>query len=111
MLLRKTILAAALSSAVALGGCADSSIFTGGPVTSTQITTVIAQAQKIAQTTCSFLPTASTIANIFASGNPALQTATEIANAICGALVAKSARRSASPPSVAGVEIHGRFVR
>jgi len=104
-MLRRFIAAAGL--ALALAGCA-----TSGGGSSVTPSAIVAEAQKIAVTTCSFLPTASTVMNIFLSGNAALQTGEAIAAAICGAVGRKSVQRGdASAPTVAGVVIHGRFVR
>jgi hypothetical protein len=73
----------------------------------------VSQVQAIATQVCGFVPTAETVISIFASGNPIYQTASAIANAICGAVTApKSARRrGAAVPTVSGVPVHGTFVR
>lgn len=87
-----------LSSTVALGACQN----TGGKFT-------IADAQAVAVAACSFLPTASTVANIIAAGSPQLNTATAVGNAICAA-VAPKAGTSAGKPTVAGVPVEGQRV-
>lgn len=97
--MRKIVIAAAL--AAGLSGCA-----TGGGSGSVDVSAVQQDAVKI----CGFLPTAETILNIFASGNTVYVSASIIANAICAAVTAKSARRG-SAPTVNGVVVHGTFVR
>jgi hypothetical protein len=100
---------AACLSLGALGGCATAT--GGGTGDSGGITGAIAQVQQITQTICGFVPTATTIANIFAAGNPALQSATTIANAICGAVTSKTATLRGATPMVAGVKVQGQFVK
>lgn len=78
-----------------------------------------AKVQTIASRSCAFIPTLSTIANIFASGNRALTTAGSIASAICQALAAApagnglgllDARASGGgAPAVGKVLVHGKF--
>ncbi len=90
--------------ALALNGCAT----TGGGGIS------VAMVQQDAVAVCSFLPTASTVANIIAAGNPLLITAEAIAQAICAAVTAAPAvttRRGAAQPMVNGVPVRGKFLR
>lgn len=104
--MRKTIIAVAM--AVGLSGCAGTL-----PPVNDDVATIVAQVRAIAATTCSFLPTAATIANIFFSGNPALQSAETIAAAICASLVPPPmAFRGKGPyvPRVNGVVVRGRRV-
>ncbi len=102
--MKKLLLAIPLAAALTFGGCAT----TGGNVN------VIEQVRQAAVAVCGFLPTVETVAAILASGNPIVATASGIANAICDAvthLPPMTARRGAPAPSVAGVVIHGKFVR
>ena len=105
-MMRRLILLIALS---ALSGCAT----TGGlaPIS-------IAGVQNAAVAACAFLPTATTVGNIIAAGNPLLTTAEAIAQAICAAVTqaptvaAKSGRRMmVVQPMVNGVPIQGKFLR
>jgi predicted small secreted protein len=108
--MKRTILAAAVAGSLALGGCAT----TGG--TPINVQSFIEQVQAAASVACGFLPTAETVAQIIATGNPIVTTAGDVANAICKAVTvppstppAVAARlRAAGPPTVAGVVIHGR---
>jgi hypothetical protein len=100
-MIRKFLLAS--TTALLLSGCATTGVL--GPIT-------VANVQTLTISVCSFLPTAGTIENILLANVPGLTTAQAIAQAICNALVpAKSSRRGAAAPNVAGVPIHGRFVR
>jgi hypothetical protein len=98
--------------ALALAGCAANS----SVVTPTNLVTFEQDVQAAAVAACGFLPTAETVAGIIATGNPIVTTAGAVANAICFAVApAKAAhlagRQMAVIPSVAGVIIHGKFVR
>ncbi len=107
--MRTTLLTLPLLAALTLGGCATNA---GGgfDISAVQNATVAA---------CRFLPTASTVANIIAAGNPLLATAEAIAAAICAAVLPTApaplppvlARRGVVVPTVNGVVIHGTFVR
>lgn len=113
--LRSGLLALVLVGAVGLAGCDLTTGSGGAPggsaAAEAKTTQVITEAQQKAVSICSYLPTAQTITDIFLSGNPIYQTATGIASAICKAVSNKSAaRRSAAPPTVAGVVIRGRRV-
>jgi|SRR5665213_476471 len=88
-----------------VGGCGVTNPFTGVPVTAADV-------QAAAVAACGFLPTASTVANIIAAGNPAVATVSTIAAAICSAVVgAKGRRLGGAVPNVNGVPVHGRFVQ
>ena len=103
--MRKSLLALPLIAAFMLSGCA-----TPG----TTNTDIIKAVREAAVAACGFLPTISTVAEIIASGNPIVATASGIANAICAAVTALpplATRKGSAPPTVAGVVIHGRFVR
>ena len=101
----KLLKVAAVVGMMSLGGCATM----GGLSAPT-----VAQVQAAAVAACSFLPTAATVANIIAAGNPLVTTAGAIAQAICSALASSSVRSSArlraTQPMVGNVVIHGRFL-
>jgi predicted small secreted protein len=66
-------------------------------------------AQQLAVQICGFLPTAQTVANIFATGSPALDTASEVAAAVCQAV--NTPRGAGQKPVVAGVVVEGNRVK
>lgn len=66
-------------------------------------------AQQLAVQICGFLPTAQTVANIFATGSPALNTASEVAAAVCQAV--NTPRSAGQKPVVAGVVVEGSRVK
>ncbi len=68
----------------------------------------VSQVQKIASDVCRFEPTAQTVLNIFNSGSPLLDTASEIASAVCSAI--NTPRSAGQPPTVNGVTVQGRRV-
>ena len=91
-----------------LGGCTT----TGG--VSPDAKAFLEQVRQSAVAVCGFLPTIDTVAAIIATGNPIVATVSGLANAICAAVTALppvQLRRGAAPPTVAGVVIHGKFVR
>lgn len=94
-----------LALALALGGCVTTGLGPGS------ITNFVQQAQQVATLTCGFLPTVETVAGLIAAGNPAITTATEIADAICSVATRKMVTRSGRAPTVSGVAVKGRFVR
>jgi len=96
-MLRKFMLAGAV--ALSLGGCAG-----------VDTATVISQVQQATVLACGFLPTATTVANILAAGNPAVSAVSAVATAICTAVTSKGVRRGGAIPNVNGVDVHGRFV-
>lgn len=94
------------------------SLFLAGCNTTTDSANVAAQiaaAQQTAAQICGYLPTVSTVTSILATfvpgASPINDVAVQVAQAICGAVTAKSVRRGGSAPMVRGVVIHGRFVR
>jgi hypothetical protein len=63
---------------------------------------------------CGFLPDAEVVAGIILAGNPAYMGLDAIARGICAAVTSpqtKALGPRRAPPMVAGVVIHGRFVR
>lgn len=116
---RRHIILCSLALTLALGGCATingkpTSVIPGAPApvtVSDKTAEVIAQTQAIAKQVCAFLPTASTVAAIFAAGNPVLSTASGIAEAICAAISNKSSVYGTGGPSVEGVRIKGRRLK
>lgn len=89
-----------------LSGCATT--------TGTDQKSLIEQVRIAAVAACGFLPTVATVADIIATGNPIVVTAGTIANAICTAvnqIPPQARRRGAAPVVVAGVVVHGKFVR
>lgn len=69
----------------------------------------LSTAQQLAVQICGFLPTAQTVANIFATGSPALDTAGEVAAAVCQAV--NTPRATGQKPVVAGVIVEGQRVK
>lgn len=100
--MRKIITAFAVAGSVLLGGCAT----TGSPTTDT-IKAGIAEVQKWADTICQFVPTAATIEAILTVGT---SNYVGIAQGICDAVTARSARPGVRP-KFNGVPIYGRFKR
>ena len=100
------VLALIVLAAIGLAGCA-----TTGPTSSTPAQ-VVSQVQNIALQICKFLPTAATVTDIFLTGNATLQTAEQVANAICAAVapVKQGRSRLRGAPMVNGIAIHGKFV-
>ena len=114
--MRKVLLVS--TAALALSGCAQlQTLF--GPIINATPTQLVQDVENAAVATCSFLPTAETVAGIIAVGNPALATASSIANAICADVVPKTPvvqaiRKTINPnapvPTVSGVPVRGTFV-
>lgn len=103
--MRRLLLSAAL--AASLSGCAS----VGG--ISPTAGSFIDQVRAATSAACAFLPTAETVANILATGNPLVSTASTIADAICNAVKPKLVSgklRRATAPSVLGVPVHGKFL-
>lgn len=68
--------------------------------------------QADAQLICGFLPAVATVEALLNLNSPTLQSATQIAQAICAAVAPKKSVRSVrAVQSVQGVPIRGRFVR
>ena len=86
----------AVAAALALAGCNTTVDHSG------LIPAVVAGTR----TACSFVPTANTIAAIFAKANPALATADAVVTAVCSAVTGPGK----SNPAVDGVPIKGAFV-
>jgi len=103
-MIRNLFFAAPVAAALALSGCA-------GGVTPATVSATIAQVQQATVLTCSFLPTAATVAGILSGGNPLVTTAAAIAQAICTAVTAKGARKGGPAPMVGNVVVHGRWVK
>lgn len=83
-------------------------------LTHANVTEEIQAVQDLTVKACSFLPTAATVGNIIAAGNPQLLTATAIATAVCTAVSSRANSTVmglvAAEPMVAGVKIEGTFV-
>jgi hypothetical protein len=107
MTMRNLLIAGTLASSLALGGCA-----TG---TSANVAAEIAAVQQTAVQVCGYLPTIATVTGILSTfvpgASPINDVAVQVAQAICGAVTAKSARRGGGAPTVRGVPVQGRFVR
>lgn len=101
----------ALLSAVvglALAGCTTVDPGTGEDV-------VVNDVRSAAKAACRFLPTAETVAEIIATGDPRLSTASAIARAICAALDPQTPAGIMTlykaAPTLNGVVIRGEFVK
>jgi hypothetical protein len=107
MTMKNLLIASTLAGSLTLGGCATGS--------STNIAAEIIAVQQTATQICGYLPTISTVTSILSTfvpgAGPINDVALQVAQAICGAVTVKSARRGAGPPTVRGVPVHGRFVR
>ena len=105
-MLRRILLAAPLIGLLSLGGCA---------TTGSNVNAIVEQVRQVAVATCGFLPTVATVVDIIAAGNPLISGASAIASAICAAVNSipprTAGRRGGAVPTVAGVVVHGRFVR
>lgn len=101
--MKRIIAGLAVAGALSLGGCGTTGGLAGLSAASVQQLTV---------EICGYLPTAATVAAIFASGNAAITTIEAAASAICAAVtpVAAGGRLRGTTPTVAGVVVHGRFV-
>lgn len=74
------------------------------------VTDAIKQVQTTATQICSFQPTVNTVASLLNFvGVPYIGMASDIAQQICSAVTAKSARRGGA--RLHGVKIRGKFVR
>lgn len=101
--MRKILLILAITS---LAGCATVP-GTGNPASFDEF---IKNAQAWAVRACGFVPTAATVANIFAAGQ--FTTYIAIGDAICKAVVIPPGARIAKvTPRVGKVVVRGRFVR
>jgi hypothetical protein len=103
------------AAAFCLSGCAAFQSAVGG-LNGATTSQLITDVETAAVSVCKFLPTAETVAGIIAVGSPALATASSIASAICAAVgpphtTGTASVRVATIPRVAGVLVHGQFVR
>lgn len=105
--------ALALTASLALGGCASTGATGTGTAPNPTVTATITQVQNATVNLCAFVPTAATIAGIFASGNSLVSSITQAAQLICNAVASHpaAARRGAFIPVVNGVRIQGHFVK
>lgn len=76
----------------------------------TDLAATITSVQKTTMGACSYLPTATTIANIFAAKSAGLTTIETVAAAICKAAKPTISALAATKPEVAGIVIEGEFV-
>jgi hypothetical protein len=124
--MRKTKLALLLFGGILLSSCA-----TTPTVVSTDVASVVADAIAATETACSFIPAATTIADIISVGDPLVATAGQIATAICNSIKASVVTPPATttaaaalkrkfalhrfgvnaPPTVDNVIIVGTFVK
>lgn len=96
----------AMALAVGLAGC--------GPASDDGSTDPIATVQVLVEKTCSFVPTASSVAAMLAANNPAVQGTVAIATAICAAVTRKSVTPGDGSDcygTVNGVCVEGKFKR
>jgi hypothetical protein len=104
----KVLLAPALAGSLFLAGC-------NTTIDSANIAAQITAAQQTAVQICGYLPTVATVTGILSTFDPTAAlvngVAVQVAQAICGAVTAKSVRRGGSVPMVRGVPVQGRFVR
>jgi nitrous oxide reductase accessory protein NosL len=102
--MRKLLFAAAAS--IALAGCTTTADPVSGAPTQIEII------QTAATTACRFLPTAETVANIIAAGDPRLASASAIARAICDAVAPSTGVGTLfrAVPTVGGVVVRGEFI-
>jgi len=80
--IKKALAASTVAVGLVLGGCQSTS--TGGGISDPS--GIIAQVQALARGACRFVPTAATVAEILAAGNPAVSTASAVAGAVCAAV-------------------------
>lgn len=119
--LKKLAIVLALGGALAVAGCKTND--TGGsaipPIPGNTVAektaAVIAEVQEKTRTACKFVPTATTVINllrVFGVGDYSGITA--VASEVCrvmGPPTNATARRSAGPKTLRGVEIRGTYVR
>lgn len=110
-MLRKLLIASALSSALLVSACAtnpDGSVRL--PTIPTLNSSQVSQIQSGVAMACSFVPTAQTVAAIiatFAGGSGVVDVAGAAIKGICAALTAKGVRRGTHAPVYRGVVIRG----
>ncbi len=99
--MHKPIIVAALATSMLLAGCN-----TTGTI---DLAALIAKVQETVSTVCAVghlvVPTAQTIAEIYAKGDPNLQTAEQIAAALEAALCSQTPKATRGGPTVAGVQV------
>lgn len=107
---RNILLAAAFSLSVAACSSTGQIVnpFAGGTINTTAV-------QNAAVAACGFLPTAATVSGIISAatggvGGAALQTAEQVAAAICAAVLPTKSGKLRGTPMVNGVAVHGRWV-
>lgn len=109
---RIALSAGLIACALSLGACAKNPDGSFVPVTDAQVAAQIERVQTTARAVCGFVPAVATVVDILAtfvpSAQPAVSTASTIANAICSRVTAKSLRRGATP-TYRGVAIRGQF--
>lgn len=113
--MRKFLLSLGIASTLLLSNCATFGPGPGG--NGPNPGAIVEQVLQITAAVCDFIPTVATITQILDVGAPGLSTATQIATAICAAVVPP---RAAGPGQqvaparlgkVAGVQVRGRFAR
>ncbi len=104
-----------VASALTLGACSRNPDGSFVPVSNDQVAAQIERVQDTAKKICGFVPAVATVVDILGtfvpSAQPAISTATTIANGICSRVTAKSARRGGPAPTFRGVRIQGEFQR
>ncbi|WP_421925462.1 hypothetical protein [Neoaquamicrobium sediminum] len=97
----------AMAAALVLSACTTTDPATGETI-------VITDVQSGAKAACRFLPTAETVADIIATDDPRLATASAIARAICAALNPQTPAGIMTlykaAPTLNGVVLRGEFV-
>lgn len=92
-----------IAFALALSGC----------VTAEQVEGKIDQVRSYTKIGCAFVPTVATVAKILAAGNPLIDTAKGVADAICTSVT--TAPLADGPgdriPRVNGIVVKGQFVK
>ncbi len=115
--MRRALFTLAALASICLSGCATVPGSGGGAILTAAY---IAEIQATVRSACGYLPTANTIAQLFASSSR-FANAIAIANAICSAMTPpapplgimsrSTAPRRVAAPLVNGVRIRGQFVR
>lgn len=106
---KKIFLAASLSAAVMLGGCASTGTTSGLPASTDPTVSAVIQAVRQG---CAYVAPASQVASIittFTGGSGIVDLVSTVAGSICNAVTAKGAMRGGALPQVNGVVLTGRF--
>lgn len=110
--MRKFLTIAAVTSAIALGGC-NPAVNAGAQTAAT-----IAQVQRVAAQVCGYLPAVSTITGVLrvfvAQAGSYIDIANQVATAICSAIPPRGAlgvKRGGVVGVLYGVPIRGRYLR